>query len=132
LGLDAEWERGHWNVQGELQKFVFPYTVIPTLREQAGYAEVKRVLQARWYVAARGGYTRTNVYGNVQCLEAAAGFRPDRFQLIKFDFHVAAASSVFVFKAYSFFLCPDRWIIWPARTAVKALPRERSERSGEP
>jgi hypothetical protein len=88
LGLDAEWERGHWNVQGELQKFVFPYTVIPTLREQAGYAEVKRVLQARWYVAARGGNTRTNVYGNVQCLEAAAGFRPDRFQLIKFDYEL--------------------------------------------
>jgi|SRR5580658_4166095 hypothetical protein len=47
-------------------------------------------------------------------------------------FHVAATSSVFVCKAYSFSLCPDRWIIWPGRTAVKALPRERSERSGEP
>jgi hypothetical protein len=86
LGLDAEWARGHWNVQGELQEFVFPHTVIPTLREQAGYAEVKRVLHPRCYVAVRGGYKSTNGSGNVQSLEAGAGFRPDRFQLIKVDY----------------------------------------------
>jgi hypothetical protein len=88
LGLDVEWARGHWNLQGELQKFVMPYTVIPSLHEQAGYAEVKRVLHPRWYIAARGGYTSTNLGGNVESLEAAAGFRPDRFQLIKFDYEL--------------------------------------------
>ncbi|MGD1070907.1 MAG: hypothetical protein ABSB15_12260 [Bryobacteraceae bacterium] len=88
LGLDVEWARGHWNVQGELQKFVLPYKAIPTFREQAGYAEVRRVLNPRWYVAARGGYTSANLAGNVQSLEAAAGFRPDRFQIVKIGFEL--------------------------------------------
>jgi hypothetical protein len=51
--LDVEWARKHWNLQGELQKFVMPYRVIPVVREQAGYMEAKRVLSPRWYVAAR-------------------------------------------------------------------------------
>jgi hypothetical protein len=88
LGLDVDWAPGHWNVQGELQKFVLPYTAIPSLREQAGYAEFKRVMHPRWYIATRGGYTSTNSSGNVQSLEAAAGFRPNRFQLIKIDYEL--------------------------------------------
>jgi hypothetical protein len=88
LGLDVEWARGHWNVQGELQKFVLPYTVIPTFREQAGYAEVKRVLNPRWYIAARSGYTSTNASGTAQSFEATAGFRPDRAQLIKIGYEL--------------------------------------------
>jgi hypothetical protein len=63
-----------------------PYTVIPTYRKQAGYAELKRVLGPRWYVAGRIGYTSANEGGNVQSYEGAAGFRPNRFQLIKFDY----------------------------------------------
>lgn len=86
LGLDIEWARGHWNLQGELQRFVLPYTVIPTYREQAGYAEVKRGLHPRWYIAARAGYTDAGERGNVQSIEAVTGFRPDSFQLIKIDY----------------------------------------------
>jgi hypothetical protein len=88
LGLDVDWAHGHWNVQGELQKFVMPSTVTPGLREQAGYAEFKRVLDPRWYIAARGGYTRTNLSGSIQSVEAAAGFRPNSFQLIKIDYEL--------------------------------------------
>jgi hypothetical protein len=86
LGLDIEWARGHWNLQGELQRFVLPYTVIPTFHEQAGYAEVKRTLSPRWYVAARGGYTDAGERGSVQSIEAMTGLRPDSFQLIKIDY----------------------------------------------
>jgi hypothetical protein len=88
LGLDVEWAQGHWSVQGELQKFVMPYQAIPIFREQAGYAEVRRVVHPRWYVAARNGYTSANASGNIQTFEATAGFRPNNFQLIKFGYEL--------------------------------------------
>jgi hypothetical protein len=88
LGLDASWMRGHWTVLGELQKFVMPYTLIPVFHEQAGYAELKRVLNPRWYVAGRVGYTTTNASGKVQSYEGAAAFRPNRLQLIKIDYEL--------------------------------------------
>jgi hypothetical protein len=86
LGLEASWAYGHWSVQGEVQSFVLPYTVIPTYREQAGFVELKRVLGPRWYVAAREGYSHANTSGDVQSFEGAAGFRPGRFQLIKISY----------------------------------------------
>jgi hypothetical protein len=86
IGVDAAWARGHWNVQGEWQKFVMPYTLIPDFREKAGYGEVKRVLNPRWYVAGRAGYTSSKVAGNAQSYEATAGFRPNRIQLLKFGY----------------------------------------------
>jgi len=95
VGLDASWARGHWTVMGELQDFVMPYTVIPTFREQAGYAEVKRVLNPRWYVAGRAGYSSANASGDTQSYEVAAAVRPNRFQLLKIDYelkHSSAAS----------------------------------------
>ena len=83
LGLDVNWAHGHTSAQGELQNFVMPYTVFPTFRETAGYSEVKRVLTPRWNLAVRNGYLSANAGGNQQTLETAAGFRPNRFQLIK-------------------------------------------------
>lgn len=83
VGIDASWSRGHTTVQGELQRFVMPYTVIPTYRETAGYAEMKQVLSPRWYVAGRYGYTNASVGGRTLCLETAGGFRLSRFELIK-------------------------------------------------
>lgn len=88
LGLDVNWAHGHTSVQGELQKFVLPYTVIPTYRETAGYADVKQVLSPRWYVAGRYGYTNANASGLTQCIESAAGYRPGRFELIKVSYEV--------------------------------------------
>jgi hypothetical protein len=86
LGLDVNWTHGHTSVQGELQKFVMPYTVIPTFREFTGYGELKRALSARWYLAARIGYSSANASGKVETLETTAGFRPNRLQLIKFSY----------------------------------------------
>ncbi len=86
VGLDGNWTHGHTTVQGELQKFVMPYTVIPTFRETAGYGELKQVLSPRWYLAFRGGYSSSNAAGKTETTEAAAGFRPNRLQLIKVEY----------------------------------------------
>ena len=88
LGVDANWAHGHWTAMGELQKFVMPLTAAPTVRQLAGYGELKRVLNPRWYVAARIGASSANAYGNVECYEAAAGFRPNRLQLIKIEYEL--------------------------------------------
>ena len=86
LGIDVNWAHGHTSAQGEWQQFVMPYKAIPTFREWAGYGEVKRVLSPRWYVAVRNGYSSANASGKQQALETAAGFRTNRFQLIKLGY----------------------------------------------
>jgi hypothetical protein len=86
LGFDAGWSHGHSSVQGEVQKFAMPYMTIPTFRELAAYIEVRQVLSPRWYLAARVGYTSANESGKVRSLEATAGFRPDRLQIIKIGY----------------------------------------------
>jgi len=83
VGIDVNWAHGHTSVQGEVQKFVMPYTAIPTFRETAGYGELKQVLSPRWYIAVRNGYATNSASGNQQTLETATGFRPNRLQLIK-------------------------------------------------
>jgi hypothetical protein len=83
LGLDVSWAHGHTTARGELQRFVMPYSKIPTFREVAGYGEVKQTLNPRLYLAVRGGCLSTNGAGDQRTLEAAVGFRPNRFQLIK-------------------------------------------------
>jgi hypothetical protein len=59
------------------------YKAIPTFHETAGYGEFRQVLSPRWYLAVRDGFSTANAGGNTQVLETAAGFRPNRFQLIK-------------------------------------------------
>ena len=83
VGLDVNWAHGHTSLQGEMQRFVMPYSAIPTFRESVGYGEFKRTISPRWYLAARGGYSTAKASGDKETLEAAAGFRPNRFQLIK-------------------------------------------------
>lgn len=85
-GIDAQWAIGHWNVQGEWQKFNFPYVAIPEFREQAGYFEVKRVLHPRWYVASRFNGISASFGGWQQILEAVAGYRPANNTLLKFGY----------------------------------------------
>jgi hypothetical protein len=63
-----------------------PLTAAPTIRQLAGYGELKKVLNPRWYIASRVGISSANAYGNVECYEAAAGFRPNRLQLIKIEY----------------------------------------------
>jgi hypothetical protein len=83
LGAEAQWARGHWNVQGEFQRFLMPYIAIPNYREDAGYGEVRRVLHPRWFVASRIGYASAAFGGTRMRYEFAAGYRPARYELIK-------------------------------------------------
>ncbi len=81
--MEINWARSHTSAQGELQRFVMSYDAAPTFRETDGYGELKQVLSPRWYIAERDGISIANEGGNVLDLETAAGFRANRFQLIK-------------------------------------------------
>ena len=65
---------------------MLPYRAIPVFHEHAGYAEIKRVLHPRWYLAARGGYLNPSAGSNRQSIEATVGFRPGNQQLVKFGY----------------------------------------------
>lgn len=84
VGIDAQWARRHWNLQGELQHFRMTYRAIPNYRQHMGYLEVRRVLHPRWYVATRTGYYKVSMSTGRTALEAVAGYRPNTRQLIKF------------------------------------------------
>lgn len=86
LGLDANWAHGHTTAFAEVQKFVMPYTVIPTFREWAGYGEIRQVLSPRWFVAGRYGQESNRLVAETRSIETSAGFRPDRFQLLKIGY----------------------------------------------
>ena len=88
VGIDASWAHGHTIAQGEFQKFVMPYTAIPTFRESAGYGEIRQVLSPRWFLAGRYGQSTSNAAGNERRIEASAGFRLFRFELIKAAYEV--------------------------------------------
>jgi len=83
VGTDVEWATGHWNVYGEWQWFEMNYHAIRTFREKAGYAEARRVLHPRWYVAARAGYDHGSLQSGGETYEASVGYRPNTYQLIK-------------------------------------------------
>jgi hypothetical protein len=88
-GLDAEWGWGHWNVWGEVQHFVMDYHVIPTFTQNMGYAEIRRVLNPRWYAATRIGYVRySGGADGSETYEFAVGFRPAAQELIKLGYTV--------------------------------------------
>ena len=82
-GLDVQWGRGPWNVYGEMAHFQMTYKAIPTYNVQTGYAEVRRVLNPRWYAAVRAGYNHPLVYPGSESYEVAAGFRPTANQILK-------------------------------------------------
>jgi len=86
VGVDVSWGRGPWNVYGEWQRFQMDYHVIPTFREQFAYGEVRRVLAPRWYLAARLTGMSASLGPGKQVFEAAVGFRPNAFQLVKLGY----------------------------------------------
>jgi hypothetical protein len=88
LGVDASWSRGHTSLQFEEDKFLMTYGVIPDFSQNVGYLEIRQVLNPRWYLALRPGYTAANEGGDMRVLESAVGFRPDRFQVIKVDYEI--------------------------------------------
>ena len=93
IGLDVEWGWGHWNAWGELQRFQMDYHAIPIFTQHMGYGEVRRILNPRWYAAARIGYQRFSAGPGSQTYEFAAGFRPNIHQLIKFGYTVQQGAS---------------------------------------
>ena len=93
-GLEAQWGRGPWNAYGELQKFQFEYRAIPTFNENTGYAELRRVLHPRWYVAARIGYMHTSASPAINFYETALGFRPNACQLFKIGYEIQQGPAV--------------------------------------
>jgi hypothetical protein len=88
-GVDVAWAHGHWNFQGEWHRFAMAYNQIPTLREEAGYVEARRVLNPRWYVAGRAGYLHTNFGFGGETYEIVAGFRPNTHQVIKAGYELS-------------------------------------------
>ena len=86
VGVDVSWGRGPWNVYGEWQRFQMDYRAIPNFREQFAYGELRRVLSPRWYVAARMNQMTDSAGPATRVFEAAAGFRPNAFQLVKLGY----------------------------------------------
>ncbi|MEP7351592.1 MAG: hypothetical protein ABI824_00030 [Acidobacteriota bacterium] len=93
-GLDVQWGRGAWNASGELQHFSMAYHVIPTFTEHSGYAELRRTLTPRWYAATRISYLRASAFRGSQIYELVAGYRPNRYQLLKFGYQIQQGSAI--------------------------------------
>jgi hypothetical protein len=93
-GADVAWGHGPWNVYGEWQHFQMIYRAIPDFNEHAGYAEVRRVLAPRWYVATRSGYLNTDPYPGKQAYEMVAGFRPNIHQTVKLGYEIQRGPAI--------------------------------------
>ena len=112
-GLDAQWGQGPWNVYGEVAHFQMTYKAIRTYNVQTGYAEVRRVLNPRWYASARAGYSHPLLFSGSESYETAVGFRPAANQLLKVGYtvqpysgaatdHIAMIQFVTSFRAFGF------------------------------
>ena len=96
LGVDAQWARGRWSIEGEWQHFRFELPgFVKAPSECIVYAQLKTVLSPRTFVAARAtvldfgrvqdtsGITANHASAPQQFYEFAFGYRPNRNQLIK-------------------------------------------------
>ena len=96
LGLEAQWARGHWSVSGEWQRFQYDYpgfTQAPSVIST--YAEAKRILTPRFYVAGRAGWFKpggaadasgasiSEFSPSIASYELAGGWWVNRHQLLK-------------------------------------------------
>ena len=66
---------------------------MPTFTEHTGYAELRRVLNPRWFLATRIEYVRYGEFPGYQRYEVGAGYRPNRFQLAKISYGVEQGGS---------------------------------------
>ncbi len=85
-GVDVQWARGAWTIDGELARFDKAYRLMPTFRQETGYIELRRVLDPRWQIAARVSFMRPSAGERSAIYEAAAGFRPNQYQLLKLGY----------------------------------------------
>ena len=88
IGLDLQYAQGPWNLYSEWQHFRMDYHAIPTFTEHTGYAELRRVLTPRWFLATRLEYVRFGEFPGYQRYEVGAGYRPNRLQLAKLSYGV--------------------------------------------
>ena len=88
IGLDLQYAQGPWNLYGEWQHFKMVYHAIPTFTEHTGYAELRRVLTPRWFLATRLEYVRFGEFPGYQRYEVGAGYRPNRLQLAKLSYGI--------------------------------------------
>jgi hypothetical protein len=91
-GLDVQWGQGPWNVYGELSHFQMTYKTIRDFNMHTGYAEIRRVINPRWFTAARVNYMRPLGFRGSEAYEMAAGFRPAANQLLKFGYTIEHVS----------------------------------------
>lgn len=83
-GLDVQWARGRWNLNGEAHRFQYPYRAIPYFFNTLAYAEAKWSLHPRWYLAGRtGSRWRTAGLGRDHANEFVIAFRPAPGHLLK-------------------------------------------------
>ncbi len=92
-GIDGQWARGHWNLHGELQRFQMTYKARPTVNRHMAYAEVRRVLKPRWYVATRIGYLRSP-FDKRESYDVGVGFRLNAFQLVKVAYQIQQTPTI--------------------------------------
>ncbi len=96
VGLDVQWARGGWSTTGEWQRFQYDspnFTTAPSV--SSTYAEVKRILTPRYYVAGRAGWLQpgsatdrsgvstSQFGGSMASYELGGGIWLNRHQLIK-------------------------------------------------
>lgn len=98
LGLEVTWARGPWAMEGEWMHFRFElpnFVISPS--ESAAYAQVKRIVSPRVFVAARASVSHPNdvidaagiagaFAARQQSYEVGAGYRLSRVQLLKAGF----------------------------------------------
>lgn len=83
-GVDVQWARGRWNLNGELQRFQYAYRAMPYFFQTMAYGEAKFNLNARWYFAGRAGSRWRNAgLGRDLTYEFVAAFRPRPDHLLK-------------------------------------------------
>lgn len=96
LGMDTQWARGRFSLDGECQQFRFDLPgFVRSPSERVAYVQLKTILSPRTFVAARAtmlGFGRVqdrsgmsaNHFGAPQqAYEFGFGYRPNRHQLIK-------------------------------------------------
>lgn len=88
LGADLQFAQGPWDLYSEWQHFRMDYHAIPTFTEHTAYAELRRVLTPRWFLATRLEYVRFGAFPGYQRYELGAGYRPNRLQLAKVSYGI--------------------------------------------
>jgi hypothetical protein len=105
-GVDAQWARGWWSLAGEWQRFTYGMPGFhESPSEQAAYAELKRIVTPRVYLAARitalrfpavednSGASIDHAAIPQRVYEFGFGFRPNNHQLLKASYKRVALST---------------------------------------